>query len=56
MSENMRSRNIAINSYVGMLVVALVGGLATLFIVHVAYETPFSAFASPSAYEINVSL
>ena len=56
MSGNIRTRNLEINSYLGILAVTVVGGFATLFIVHVAYETPLSAFVSPSAYELNVSL
>ena len=53
MKENIRSRNIGINSYVAIFIVTLVGSFATLFIVHVATDMPFKAFASADVYEIN---
>ena len=56
MKANLRSRNIAINSYVGMLAITLVGGFATLLIVHVANDVPLSAFTSVTAYAIDSSL
>lgn len=56
MKANLRSRNIAINSYLGILAVTVVGGFATLLIIHVAIDVPVSAFAMPSAYAIDSSL
>lgn len=56
MKANLRSRNIAINSYVGILAVTVVAGFAALFVVHIAIDVPFTAFASPSAYTIDSSL
>lgn len=56
MKANMRSRNLALNSYIGILAVTIVGSFATLYIVHVAIDVPFSAFASPAAYDIGSSL
>ena len=56
MKANMRTRNLAVNSYVGILAITIVGSLATLYIVHVAYEAPLSAFASPATYDIGVNL
>jgi hypothetical protein len=56
MKANMRSRNLAVNSYLGALAVTVVGSLATLYIVHVAIDVPFSSFATPQAYAIDSSL
>lgn len=56
MKANMRTRNLALNSYLGILAVTVVGSIATIYIVHVAIDAPLSAFASPAAYDINVSL
>jgi hypothetical protein len=56
MKTNMRSRNIAINSYVGMLAVTVVAGFATLFLVHLILEVPLSVFASSDVYSIDTSL
>jgi hypothetical protein len=56
MKANLRSRNIAINSYVGMLAITLVGGFATILILHVINDVPLSTFASTATYQINSSL
>lgn len=56
MKANLRSRNLAINSYLGILVVTVVGAFMTLLIIHIAIDVPFSAFASPQAYAIDSSL
>lgn len=56
MKENMRSRNLSVNSYMGALAVTIVGSLAALYIIHVAIDVPFKAFASPQAYEIGSTL
>jgi hypothetical protein len=52
MKPNIRSRNIEVNTYVGMLIVTIVSSLAALFILHIAIEVPFATFASASAYDI----
>jgi hypothetical protein len=56
MKANLRQRNVALNSYMSILAITVVAGFATLYIVHVAIDVPFTAFASPSAYDIGVSL
>lgn len=56
MKETLQFRNLTINSYMGILAVTIVGGAATLFIVHVANDVPLAAFASPTAYAIDSSL
>ena len=56
MKANIRSRNIAVNSYVGIFIVTLVAGLSTFFILHVLYDMPFKAFASRDLYSIDSSL
>ena len=53
MKANIRSRNIGVNAYVGIFIVTLVGGFATLFILHVAHDVPFKAFASTDIYAID---
>lgn len=53
MKANLRSRNISINAYVGMLIVTIVASFATLCIVRVANEVPFRAFASADLYRLN---
>jgi hypothetical protein len=53
MKANIRSRNIGVNSYVGMFIVTLVGSFATLFILHIAHNVPFKAFASTEIYAID---
>ncbi len=56
MTESIHFRNVAINSYVGIFAITVIGGFATLYIVHVANDVPFSAFATPAAYAIDASL
>ncbi len=56
MRENLRYRNLGVNSYLGILGVTVVGGLATLFIVHVAIDVPFKTLVLPEAYAIDSSL
>jgi hypothetical protein len=56
MKANMRSRNIGVNSYVGILAITAVAGFATLFIVHIALDVPMSTFVSTNAYDIGSSL
>ncbi len=53
MRQTLQFRNLEINSYMGIFAVTLVGGFATLFIVHVANDVPLSAFIAPSAYAID---
>lgn len=53
MKANIRSRNIGINSYIGIFIVTLVGSLSTFFLLHVIYDAPFKAFASPQAYALD---
>lgn len=53
MKANIRSRNIGINSYIGMFIVTLVGSLSTFFLLHVIYDAPFKAFASREAYVLD---
>ncbi len=55
LKPNLRSRNIALNSYVGMLVVTIVASLATIYIIHVAIDVPFAVFVSPATYAIDSS-
>jgi len=43
MKANIRSRNIVVNSYIGILLITMTGALATFFILHVAYDAPLSA-------------
>ncbi len=56
MNGKLRTRNLALDSYMSILVVAIVGGFAALFIVHVAIDVPFSSFALPQAYAIDSSV
>lgn len=56
MKGKLRTRNLAIDSYMSILIVTIVAGLATLFIVHVAIDVPFKAFVQPQAYAIDSSL
>lgn len=56
MKANLRSRNIAINSYLGMLAVTVVGGFATMFILHLINDVPLSVFVSTATYQIDSSL
>ncbi len=56
MQGNLRTRNIAINSYLGILITTLVGACAALIILHVANDVPFKAFASADTYTIDSSL
>jgi hypothetical protein len=46
MKDNLRSRNIQVNSYIGMLVVAMVATFACFYIIHVANNVP-AAFVMP---------
>jgi hypothetical protein len=55
MRANLRARNRAVNTYMGILVITLVGSFAALYIVHIAIEVPFSALASHT-YEIDSNL
>lgn len=56
MKANIRFRNRQVNTFVGMLVVAIAGSIATFYLLHVIWEVPFTAFASPTAYEIGSTL
>jgi hypothetical protein len=56
MRETLQFRNRALNSYISIFIVTLVGSFATLYIVHVANDVPFKAFATPAAYAIDSSL
>lgn len=49
MKANLRSRNIAVNAYLGMLVVTITGALATFFILHVAYDAPLTTVFAVAA-------
>ena len=53
MKANIRSRNIGVNSYIGMFIVTLVGTLSTMFLLHVIYDAPFKVFASPDLYQFD---
>jgi hypothetical protein len=55
MKANIRSRNIGVNSYIGMFIVTLVGTLSTMFLLHVIYDAPFKAFASPDLYQFDTN-
>lgn len=55
LKPNLRSRNVALNSYVGMLVVTMVASIATVYIIHVAIDVPFTAFLTPATYAIDSS-
>lgn len=50
MKANIRSRNIVINSYVGMFAVTIVGAFSVFFLLHIMYDTPLTAFASSDLY------
>ncbi len=56
MKANMRSRNIAVNSYVGILAITIVGSIATLYLVRVTLDLPLSVFVSSAAYDSGLSL
>ncbi|MDB5195384.1 MAG: hypothetical protein JWO84_568 [Parcubacteria group bacterium] len=56
MRETLQFRNLTINSYMSILIVTLVGGAATLYIVHVANNVPLSLFTTAEAYTIDSSL
>jgi hypothetical protein len=56
MRETLQFRNLALNSYISIFVITLVGSFAALYIVHIANDVPFSRFATPSAYAIDSSL
>ena len=53
MKANIRSRNLALNSYIGILAVTIIGGFATLFLIHVIQDVPFKTFAQTNAYTLN---
>ena len=53
MKANIRSRNIGINSYIGIFIVTLVGSFATIFILHVVNDVPFKAFAQTDLYRVD---
>ena len=53
MRENMRSRNIGVNSYIGVFIVTLVGTLSSMYLLHIIYDAPFKAFASPDLYQFD---
>jgi hypothetical protein len=53
MKANLRSRNIAINSYVGMLAITVVGAFAVLFILHIANDIPLKTYFTADAYAID---
>ncbi len=53
MKTNLRTRNLAINSYLGVLAITLVGGFATLIIVHIINDVPLKAFLVPQTYAID---
>ena len=56
LKANIRSRNIAVNSYVGMLFITVVGAMAVFYILHVAFDVPFKTFLASSTYAIDPSL
>jgi len=56
MKANLRARNRPVDTYISVLIVTLVGSAAALFILHVALDVPFKAFASPQAYAIDSSV
>ena len=43
----------AVNSYVAILVVTIVASFATIYIIHIAHNLPFKAFASTDVYSLN---
>ena len=53
MKANIRSRNLALNSYIGILAITIIGGFATLFLIHVIQEVPFKTFAQATTYELD---
>lgn len=53
MKANMRTRNIGINSYVGVFIVTLVGTISSMFLLHVIYDAPLKVFASPDLYQFD---
>lgn len=55
MRVNLRARNRTINTYMGILMITLVGSFAALYIVHIAIDVPFSTLAAHT-YEIDSSL
>ncbi len=52
MKDNMRTRNIAVNSYIAMFIITLVGGFSALFLLHVIHDVPLQTFASAQTYDI----
>jgi hypothetical protein len=53
MKANLRSRNIGINSYIGIFIVTLVGTICSMFLLHIIYEAPLKVFASPDLYQFD---
>jgi hypothetical protein len=53
MKDNLRTRNLGINSYLGILVITAVCGAMALMVIHVALDVPLKTFASANAYDIN---
>ena len=53
MKANIRSRNLALNAYLGILAITIIGGFATLFLIHVIQEVPFKTFAQANAYVLD---
>ena len=56
MRDNLRSRNLAVNSYVGMLAITVVGAFASFYIIHIANDVSLTAFVSPDTYAIGPNL
>lgn len=47
MKSNIRTRNIAVNSYIAILLITIAGAFACFLILHVAYDTSLqSVFAA----------
>ena len=53
MKANIRSRNLALNAYLGILAITIIGGFATLFLIHVIQEVPFKTFAQANAFVLD---
>ena len=56
LKENLRSRNLGLDSYMSILAITIVGSLATFYILHVALDVPFKTFLASSTYAIDPSL
>lgn len=56
MRDTLQFRNRSINSFFGILAITIVGGLAALYIIHIANDAPFANLVTASTYDIDTAL